>query len=58
MINLFKEIRRPVHAPTYRKYLFSTLLFVAGVMLGAFSKLLDETPSNLFPFFLDVLDLG
>ncbi|NSL53185.1 hypothetical protein [Calidifontibacillus erzurumensis] len=37
--------------------IFSTLIFVLGVILGTISKILDSTPSNLLPSFLEVLDL-
>lgn len=57
MGNFLNEIRRPVNIPILRKFLFSTLIFTLGVILGVMSKVLDETASNLLPYFLEVLDL-
>ncbi len=49
------EIRSPITRS--KKLLNSTFIFIAGVLLGVISKVLDETPSNLLPYFLEVLDL-
>lgn len=57
MGNFLNEIRRPVNIPILRKVLYSTLIFTLGVILGVISKVLDETASNLLPYFLEVLDL-
>lgn len=57
MIGVLDNIRRPIDIPFYKKVVSSSLLFVAGVMLGLLSKLLDETASNLLPSFLQMLDL-
>jgi hypothetical protein len=54
-MGLYLNETRPVDI--LRKYLFSTLIFIAGVILGVFSKVLDENSSNLLPYFLEVLDL-
>lgn len=40
-----------------RKLLYSTLIFMAGVILGVISKVLDTTPTNYLPYFLQILDL-
>ena len=58
MKNFLNEIRRPINIPISRKFLYSTLIFIAGVILGVISKVLDETASNLLPYFLEVLDLS
>ncbi len=55
---LLHNIRRPVDTALSKKVVSTTLLFLAGVILGVFSKMLDETASNALPFFLQVLDLG
>ena len=51
------EIRKPINLSTSRKFIYSISIFIVGVMLGVISKLLDETPSNYLPFFLETLDL-
>lgn len=51
------EIRSPINKTRSKKLLNSTFIFIAGVLLGVISKVLDETPSNLLPYFLEVLDL-
>ena len=57
MMNALHNFRRPIDIPLSQKVVSSSLLFGAGVMLGVLSKLLDETASNLLPYFLEVLDL-
>ncbi|MDQ0215808.1 hypothetical protein J2S13_002228 [Oikeobacillus pervagus] len=57
MGEFLNEIRRPKNISLSRKILYSTLLFVIGVILGVISKKLDSTASNLLPYFLEVLDL-
>jgi len=57
MKEFLNEIRRPIKISLSRKILNSTLIFIAGVILGVISKVLDETPSNLLPYFIEVLDL-
>ncbi len=57
MGNFLNEIRRPVNKPILTKILYSSLIFTLGVILGVISKVLDETASNLLPYFLEVLDL-
>lgn len=57
MINFLNEIREPEKIPLSRKLLYSTLIFITGVILGVISKMLDTIPSNLLPYFLERLDL-
>ncbi|MFD4820528.1 hypothetical protein [Peribacillus butanolivorans] len=57
MKDFLNEIRRPINISLSRKFLYSTLIFIAGVILGVLSKVLDETASNSLPHFLEVLDL-
>ena len=57
MINFLNEIRRPIKISLSRKLLYSALIFIVGVILGVISKVLDKTPSNLLPYFLEILDL-
>lgn len=57
MIGLLHDIRRPVDISLSKKVVSSLLIFIAGVMLGVLSKVLDETASNQLPYFLQVLDL-
>lgn len=52
------EIRRPESISLSRKFLYSFIIFVVGIILGVISKALDETASNLLPYFLEVLDLS
>lgn len=52
------EIRKPINLSTSRKFIYSISIFIVGVILGVISKLLDETPSNYLPFFLETLDLS
>lgn len=57
MMNFLNEIRKPVKISLSRKFVYSTLIFIIGVILGLISKVLDETASNLLPYFLEILDL-
>lgn len=57
MKDFLNEIRRPQNISLPRKILYSTSIFVIGIILGVISKLLDSTASNLLPYFLEVLDL-
>lgn len=50
-------IRRPEKVSLARGVLSSSLLLVAGVMMGIVSKVLDSIPGNQLPYFLEVLDL-
>ncbi|WP_341876615.1 hypothetical protein [Defluviitalea saccharophila] len=58
MKEILNEIRRPINISPSRKFLYSILLFIAGVILGLFSKMLDTIPSNTLPYFLEALDLN
>lgn len=58
MINFFNEIRRPIKILLSRKLLYSASIFIIGVILGVISKVLDTTPSNYLPYFLEILDIG
>lgn len=51
------EIRRPESISLSRQFLYSFIILVVGIILGVISKALDETASNLLPYFLEVLDL-
>ncbi|WP_033826805.1 hypothetical protein [Bacillus andreraoultii] len=57
MKDFLNEIRRPISISLSRKFLYSTLMFIAGVILGLVSKMLETTLSNSLPYFLEVLDL-
>lgn len=57
MKDFLNQIRRPVDISQSRKYIFSTLILIVGIIFGVISKVLDETASNLLPYFLEVLDL-
>lgn len=57
MINFLNGIRRPKKISLSRKFLYSILIFITGIFLGVISKVLDTTPSNLLPHFLEALDL-
>lgn len=56
-ITLNKD-RKRIYLSRSRKLIYSILIFVVGVILGVISKVLDETPSNHLPIFLENLDLG
>ena len=57
MIDFLNKIRRPMKISLSRKFLYSTLIFIAGIILGLVSKMLETTLSNSLPYFLEVLDL-
>lgn len=54
---ILNKIRKPeyISRSSYIKY--ALILFGLGILLGIFSKALDETAQNLLPFFLGQLDL-
>ena len=57
-MRIFSEIRgREEPKPFGRLLVDSSLIFLLGVALGAFSKFLDCTPSNELPAFLEYLDV-
>ncbi|WP_409276060.1 hypothetical protein V1499_10705 [Neobacillus sp. SCS-31] len=57
MISFLNEIRRPLELSPLKRFLYSTSIFIAGIGLGLISKVLDTTPSNYLPYFLEQLDL-
>ena len=57
MTDFLNEIRKPIRISLSRKFLYSTLIFIAGVILGIISKVLDTTSSNYLPYFLEIFDL-
>lgn len=57
MKDFLNEIRRPISISLSRKFLYSTLIFIAGVILGLVSKMLETTLSNSLPYFIEELDL-
>lgn len=58
MINFLNKIRRPIKISLLKKLFYSVSLFIVGVILGIISKVLDTTPSNYLPYFLEILDIG
>jgi len=58
MINFLNEIREPIKMSLSRKVFSSILMFITGVILGVISKVIDTTPSNYLPYFLEVIDIG
>lgn len=57
MTKFLNGIRKPIRISLSRKFLYSTLIFIAGVILGLISKVLDETLSNYLPYILETFDL-
>ncbi|NCU18915.1 hypothetical protein [Pallidibacillus pasinlerensis] len=57
MKDFLNEIRKPISISLTKKFLYSTLIFIAGITLGLVSKMLETTLSNSLPYFLEVLDL-
>lgn len=57
MINPLNKIRRPFEISLSKKFLYSILIFIVGVILGVISKVLDTTPGNYLPYFLEIIDL-
>ncbi len=55
--DFLNKIRKPISIPLSKKILYSSFIFLAGILLGIVSKALDETASNLLPTFLEFLDL-
>lgn len=58
MILFLNKIRKPEKFSFSKQIINSTLIFIVGIVLGIISKLLDETPSNILPYFLEKLDLS
>lgn len=57
MVEYLNGIRRPMRISLSKKFLYSALIFIAGVILGTISKVLDTTPSNYLPYLLEMFDL-
>lgn len=57
MIEKMNIIRKPEHLSAARNIFYSIFIFAAGIVLGTLSKILDETPSNVFPTFIEAMDL-
>lgn len=56
---LLNKIREPVKDQSIMLYVFdAALIFVFGILLGVFSKFLDEIPANYMPFLKETLDLA
>lgn len=58
MKKVLHSIRQPIHIPSSRKFIYSTCIFITGIILGLLSKILDTIPSNILPYFLEILDLN
>lgn len=58
MKDFLNGIRKPVYISLLNKFLYSTLLFVTGIILGVISKVLDETSTSVLPYILGVMDLS
>lgn len=57
MVEFLDKIRKPASITTSKKISYSFSIMLAGIILGLFSKILDETATNLLPWFLESLDL-
>lgn len=57
MIDFLNNIRKPMQTSLTTKIVSSFLIFIAGIIFGVVSKVLDETASNYLPYFLQVMDL-
>ncbi|NLK74478.1 MAG: hypothetical protein GX288_04225 [Clostridiales bacterium] len=59
MMQRLNKIRIPIKDISLTKQIVNTILvFLFGIVIGLFAKILDCTPSNELPYFLDLLDLG
>lgn len=58
MIDALNKCRKPVIIPRSPKWIDSISILFIGIILGALSKILDTTASNLLPMFLESLDLS
>lgn len=52
------SIRKLINISLPKKVIYPVLFLIVGFISGTFAKMLDETPSNTLPYFLDTLDLG
>lgn len=57
MIKWLNNIRAPIHISRRKKILNTLLVFVFGLAMGIGTKFLDCIPSNLLPYFMEILDL-
>lgn len=57
MIKWLNNIREPIHISRRKKILNTLLVFVFGLAMGIGTKFLDCIPSNLLPYFMEILDL-
>lgn len=57
MKDFINGIRKPINISLSRQFLYSALIFIAGIILGLLSKMLETTLSNSLPYFLEILDL-
>ncbi|WP_027398906.1 hypothetical protein [Anaerovorax odorimutans] len=57
MKEFLNTIRKPISSPVSKRILYSALVLIVGIALGIIAKILDETPSNSFPPFIEILDL-
>src|SRR5690625_115758 len=58
MRSFLNSIRKPINISLPKKVIYPVLFLIAGFISGVFAKMLDETPSNTLPYFLELLDLG
>ncbi len=58
MQDFLSTIRKPIKSSGFKPYLMALALLWVGIVLGVFSKMLDLTPSNLLPLWMQWLDLG
>jgi len=58
MRSFLNSIRKPINIPLPKKVIYPVLFLIVGFISGVFAKMLDETPSNTLPYFLELLDLG
>ncbi len=58
MLEKLNTIRMPKYTSNRNKVICSIAVFTFGIVLGVLSKMLDQTPSNSLPLFINQLDLG
>ncbi len=58
MIKRLNDIREPIHISRRKKILNTLLVLVFGLAMGIGAKFLDGVPSNLFPDFIESLDIA
>lgn len=57
MKDFLNNIREAEKISLSKKVLYTTFIFLIGIILGILSKILDTTASNELPYFLEILDL-